>query len=153
MAEANDSLREDHREGTKTQVSCQRSARKNSEQLLSPPSLCSSFEGVPCDLPDPTLWLTEGTAALLISPTHMVPCPPPPLHSPSPLVAHLTVTTLQGGKDDSRRGWWWWGGSHQGETLPVGSRQFQAIAPCSLGFCLHTQTRTHTRIQAEADDC
>lgn len=36
MAEANDSLGEDHREGTKTQVSCQRSARKNSEQLLSP---------------------------------------------------------------------------------------------------------------------
>lgn len=34
------------------------------------------------------------------------------------------------------------GGLHQGETVPVGSRQFQAIAPCSLGSCLHTRTHT-----------
>lgn len=48
-----------------------------------------------------------------------------------------------------------WGGLHQGETLPVGSRQFQAIAPCSLGFCLHTHTHvctsthTHTYMQRQ----
>lgn len=39
-----------------------------------------------------------------------------------------------------------WGGVHQGETLPVGSRQFQAIAPCSLGFCLHTRAQRQMTI-------
>lgn len=39
------------------------------------------------------------------------------------------------------------GGLHQGESLPVGSRQFQAIAPCSLGLCLHTCA--HTAIQRQ----
>lgn len=111
-----------------------------------PSSLCSSFGGVPCDLPDPSLWLTEGTAALFISPLTWFYAPRRPPHRHSA----------------ARRKRWWGGGVggggglHQGETLPVGSRQFQAIAPCSLGFCLHThtniQTHTHTQIHAEVDD-
>lgn len=52
----------------------------------------------------------------------------------------------------ARRKRWQGGGSgglHQGETLPVGSRQFQAIAPCSLGFCLHTHEHTHKSMQRQ----
>lgn len=134
MTGANDSLREDSGEGKKTRVSQRRSKRKTVNSCFLPPSLCSSQEIVPCDLPDPSLWLTEGTRALFISLLTWLCAPPPP--------ACLTDASLPGGKD----GWAGEcrGGLHQGETLPVGSRQFQAIAPCSLGFYLHT--RVHTQL-------
>lgn len=108
-------------------VSWRRSERKTVNSFFLHSSLCSSSKGVPCDLPGCSLWLTEGSA------------PPTPhththTHSNSsmPPAARLTITLLPEGKDGGG------GGLHQGETLPVGSRQFQAIAPCSLGFCLHT---------------
>lgn len=106
-----------------------RSKRKTQNSCFFPFSLCSSRERLPCDLPDPSLWLTEGTAALLISPLTLL------------CVACHTVAPLPGGEDGGE------GGLHQGETLPVGSRQFQAIAPCSLGFCLHTRTNISKQMQ------
>ena len=71
-----------------------------------------------------------------------------------PPAAHLTVTPLPGGEDGGEGERWGARGArggrlHQGETLPVGSRQFQAIAPCSLGFCLHTHTHTHISMQRQ----
>lgn len=79
MTEANDSPREDHGEGTKTHEPA-RKREKNTEQLLPPPSLCSSLEGVPCDFSDSSLWLTERDRCS----APPVPPPPPP---PSPINA------------------------------------------------------------------
>lgn len=122
-------------EGKKNPTSELAKKRKTQNSCFLPSSLRSSSEAVPCDSPEHSLWLTAGTAAMFISSIHMVLCPPPkPRHPPH----HLFTA--------KRRRWCGGrvGGLHQGETLPVGSRQFQAIALCSLGFCLHTRTHTHT---------
>lgn len=123
----------------KTQVSWWRSKRKTLNSCFLPSSLCSSQERVPCDVPDPSLWLTEGTAALFISPLTWLCAPPTPPLPASPSLRCQEEKMVGRGS----------GALHQGETLPVGSRQFQAIAPCSLGFCLHTHTRTHIFTQRQ----
>lgn len=145
MAEANDSLGEDHREGTKTQVSCQRSARKNSEQLLSPPSLCSSFEGVPCDLPDPTLRLTEGTTSSAHLPrSHgSVPAASPPL-PPLPSSPASPSLRCQEVKDGSRRGRGevGWRGLTSRRDSPSGFSSVPGHCTLLAGI-LFTHTQTH----------
>lgn len=134
--EANDSPREDHREGTKTHVSRRRSGRKTANSCFPPPSLCSSSEGVPCDFSDPSLRLTERDRCSAPSPPAAIPhqCSDGsvPLAPISPSFRYY-----------GRRGG---GGGYIKERLPVGSRQFQAIALCSLGLCKYTQAQT------EADD-
>lgn len=72
-----------------------------------------------------------------------------------PPAARLTIVPLPGGKRWQRRGREGAGRGllHQGETLPMGSRQFQAIAPCSLGVCLHTHTHTHKCTHINTHPC
>lgn len=85
-------------------MSWRRSKRKTLNSCFLPSSLCSSQERVPCDLPDPSLWLTEGTTAPLLSPLTWLCAPPPPHrhhhHLPAARPpARLTVAPLPGGKD------------------------------------------------------
>lgn len=124
----------------KTQASCRRgSMRKtlNSCFLLSL-SLCS-FPGE-----------SHVISLILVCGWQRGPqlCSSPRSHGSVPSLIHTPSphhrSTLPGGE-----GCWGGGATSQGETLPVGSRQFQAIAPCSLGFCLHTHTRTHTSMQRQ----
>lgn len=103
-----------------------------------PSSLCSSFGGVPCDLPDPSLWLTEGTAALFISPLTWFYAPRRPPHRHSA----------------ARRKRWWGGGVGGGgltsrRDSPSGFSSVPGHCTLLAGILFththkHTDTHTHT---------
>lgn len=143
MTGANDSLREDSGEGKKTRVSQRRSKRKTVNSCFLPPSLCSSQEIVPCDLPDPSLWLTEGTRALFISLLTWLCAPPPPACLPASPTLRCQEEKMVGRGSV--------GGATSRRDSPSGFSSVPGHCTLLAGI-LFTHTRAHTAIHAEADD-
>lgn len=112
-----------------------RSKRKTLNSCFLPSSLCSSYERVPCDLPDPTLRLTEGTAALFISPLTWLYAPPSPPTSPSLRCQEEKMVGRGSGGATSRI------------DSPSGFSSVPGHCTLLAGilFCLHTHMRAHTR--------
>lgn len=96
-----------------------------------PSSLCSSSEGVPCDLPDLSLRLTEGTTALFFSPLTWFYVTPPTQH-------HSAARRKR-----------WGGGATSRRDSPSGFLSVPGHCTLLAGILF---THTHTKIHAEADD-
>lgn len=100
--------------------------------------LCSSHKRVPCELPDPSLCLTEGTRALFIShgnpPPTVSPAPPPPA-SPTLRCWEETMVRRREGEEE---------GGYIKERLS----QWVPVSSRPLHFARWDFVKTHTQVCA-----